>query len=161
MKTWVKVAFGVGIGVGSIIVIKKVTEKKYVNANGEQPEDKGVIAKIKAFVQKKVDDICQWVADHPEKVTMITTVLTMVLPMIEFGFEWSSWRSQINTERKVDAITRRLETDRCADRLYDKGWNDSGMAILDGIINAASNKKPYPFKGWNGETLREFKVQEV
>ncbi len=132
MITWLKALLGIGVGVATVVIVKKVVvDKKYATVKEADEESKSLLKRIKEAAKNKVADILMWFANHP-KETQIISVIFSVAPVI---IGMASDLDLLLTNRRIDKRLSNLE-DRSA--LYYLAGAYDGMNHTPGVTDRLS-----------------------
>ena len=129
MSTWLKALLGIGVGVATVVIVKKVVaDKKYATvkeANETNAESKSLLKRIKEAAKDKVADIVMWFANHPKETQIISVVLSVVPVIIGMASDLDL----LLTNRRIDKRLSRLETESAC--YYLAGVYDGQHHISD------------------------------
>lgn len=127
MSAWLKALLGIGVGVATVVIVKKVVvDKKYATVKEADTESKNLLKRIKEAAKDKVADICMWFANHPKETQIISVVLSVVPVIIGMGSDLDL----MLTNRRIDKRLSNLETD-----YYLTGVKDGKYAAMHQAID--------------------------
>ena len=127
MSTWLKALLGIGVGVATVVIVKKVVvDKKYATVKEADTESKSLLKRIKEAAKDKVADIVMWFANHPNETQIISVVLSVVPVIIGIGSDLDL----MLTNRRIDKRLSNLETD-----YYLAGVKDGKYAAMHQAID--------------------------
>ena len=126
MSTWLKALLGIGVGVATVVIVKKVVDKKYATVKEADTESKSLLKRLKEAAKDKVADICMWFANHPKETQIISVVLSVVPVIIGMGSDLDL----MLTNRRIDKRLSNLETD-----YYLAGVKDGKYAAMHQAID--------------------------
>ena len=116
MSTWLKALLGIGVGVATVVIVKKVVvDKKYATVKEADTESKSLLKRIKEAAKDKVADILMWFANHPKETQVISVVLSVVPVIIGMASDLDL----MLTNRRIDKRLSNLETDYYLAGVYD------------------------------------------
>lgn len=106
MSTWLKALLGIGVGVATVVIVKKVvSDKKYATVKEADEESKSLMKRIKEAAKDKVADILMWFANHPNEAQIISVVLSVVPVIIGMASDLDL----LLTNRRIDKRLSNLE----------------------------------------------------
>lgn len=126
MSMWLKALLGIGVGVATVVIVKKVVDKKYATVKEADTESKSLLKRLKEAAKDKVADICMWFANHPKETQIISVVLSVVPVIIGMGSDLDL----MLTNRRIDKRLSNLETD-----YYLAGVKDGKYAAMHQAID--------------------------
>lgn len=127
MSTWLKALLGIGVGVATVVIVKKVVvDKKYATVKEADTESKSLFKRLKEAAKDKVADIVIWFANHPNETQIISVVLSVVPVIIGIGSDLDL----MLTNRRIDKRLSNLETD-----YYLAGVKDGKYAAMHQAID--------------------------
>ena len=116
MSAWLKTLLGIGVGVATVVIVKKVVvDKKYATVKEADTESKSLLKRIKEAAKDKVADILMWFANHPKETQVISVVLSVVPVIIGMASDLDL----MLTNRRIDKRLSNLETDYYLAGVYD------------------------------------------
>lgn len=111
MNRLAKILMGVAIGVTGAIIIKKATEKKYVEpadvaeqAVKNDHADDGILKRIKRYVEKKVIKLLAWAALHMEQIESASALIGFGSTAIGIITAVKEFRRGEDTKEQLDRI---------------------------------------------------------
>jgi hypothetical protein len=108
MSTWLKALLGIGVGVATVVIVKKVVvDKKYATVKEADTESKSLLKRLKEAAKDKVADILIWFANHPKETQIISVVLSVVPVIIGIGSDLDL----MLTNRRINKRLSNLETE--------------------------------------------------
>ena len=133
MSTWLKALLGIGVGVATVVIVKKVVvDRKYATVKEADEESKSLLKRIKEAAKDKVADICMWFANHP-KETQIISVVFSVVPVI---IGMASDLDLLLTNRRID---KRLSNLEARSALYYLAGAYDGLHHTPGVTDRLSD----------------------
>lgn len=127
MSTWLKALLGIGVGVATVVIVKKVVvDKKYATVKEADTESKSLLKRLKEAAKDKVADIVMWFANHPKETQIISVVLSVVPVIIGMGSDLDL----MLTNRRIDKRLSNLETG-----YYLAGVKDGKYAAMHQAID--------------------------
>ena len=133
MSTWLKALLGIGVGVATVVIVKKVVvDRKYATVKEADEESKSLLKRIKEAAKDKVADILMWFANHP-KETQIISVVFSVVPVI---IGMASDLDLLLTNRRID---KRLSNLEARSALYYLAGAYDGLHHTPGVTDRLSD----------------------
>ena len=132
MSTWLKALLGIGVGVATVVIVKKVVvDKKYATVKEADTESKSLLKRIKEAAKDKVADIVMWFANHPKETQIISVVLSVVPVIIGIGSDLDL----LLTNRRID---KRLSNLEARSALYYLAGAYDGLHHTPGVTDRLS-----------------------
>ena len=132
MSTWLKALLGIGVGVATVVIVKKVVvDKKYATVKEADTESKSLLKRIKEAAKDKVADILMWFANHPKE----TQVISVVLSVVPFIIGMASDLDLLLTNRRID---KRLSNLEARSALYYLAGAYDGLHHTPGVTDRLS-----------------------
>lgn len=132
MSTWLKALLGIGVGVATVVIVKKVVvDKKYATVKEADTESKSLLKRLKEAAKDKVADIVMWFANHPKETQIISVVLS-VAPVI---IGMASDLDLLLTNRRID---KRLSNLEARSALYYLAGAYDGLHHTPGVTDRLS-----------------------
>ena len=132
MSTWLKALLGIGVGVATVVIVKKVVvDKKYATVKEADTESKSLLKRIKEAAKDKVADILMWFANHPKE----TQVISVVLSVVPFIIGMASDLDLMLTNRRID---KRLSNLEARSALYYLAGAYDGLHHTPGVTDRLS-----------------------
>ena len=132
MSTWLKALLGIGVGVATVVIVKKVVvDKKYATVKEADTESKSLLKRIKEAAKDKVADILMWFANHPKETPVISVVLSVVPVIIGMASDLDL----LLTNRRID---KRLSNLEARSALYYLAGAYDGLHHTPGVTDRLS-----------------------
>lgn len=132
MSTWLKALLGIGVGVATVVIVKKVVvDKKYATVKEADTESKSLLKRIKEAAKDKVADILMWFANHPKETQVISVVLSVVPVIIGMASDLDL----LLTNRRID---KRLSNLEARSALYYLAGAYDGLHHTPGVTDRLS-----------------------
>lgn len=136
MSTWLKALLGIGVGVATVVIVKKVVvDKKYATVKedtvDEKDESKSLLKRIKKAAKDKAADILMWFASHPKETQIISVVLSVVPVIIGMASDLDL----LLTNRRID---KRLSNLEARSALYYLAGAYDGLHHTPGVTDRLS-----------------------
>lgn len=132
MSTWLKALLGIGVGVATVVIVKKVVvDKKYATVKEADTESKSLLKRIKEAAKDKVADILMWFANHPKETQVISVVLSVVPVIIGMASDLDL----LLTNRRID---KRLSDLEARSALYYLAGAYDGLHHTPGVTDRLS-----------------------
>lgn len=132
MSTWLKALLGIGVGVATVVIVKKVVvDKKYATVKEADTESKSLLKRLKEAAKDKVADIVMWFANHPKETQIISVVLSVVPVIIGIGSDLDL----MLTNRRID---KRLSNLEARSALYYLAGAYDGLHHTPGVTDRLS-----------------------
>lgn len=132
MSTWLKALLGIGVGVATVVIVKKVVvDKKYATVKEADTESKSLLKRIKEAAKDKVADIVMWFANHPKETQVISVVLSVVPVIIGMASDLDL----LLTNRRID---KRLSNLEARSALYYLAGAYDGLHHTPGVTDRLS-----------------------
>ena len=133
MSTWLKALLGIGVGVATVVIVKKVVaDKKYATVKEADEESKSLLKRIKEAAKNKVANILMWFANHPKETQIISVVLSVVPVIIGMASDLDL----LLTNRRIDKRLSDLETKSA---LYYLAGAYDGLHHTPGVTDRLSD----------------------
>lgn len=132
MSTWLKALLGIGVGVATVVIVKKVvSDKKYATVKEADEESKSLLKRLKEAAKDKVADILMWFANHPKEAQIISVVLSVVPVIIGMASDLDL----LLTNRRID---KRLSNLEARSALYYLAGAYDGLHHTPGVTDRLS-----------------------
>ena len=132
MSTWLKALLGIGVGVATVVIVKKVVvDKKYATVKEADTESKSLLKRLKEAAKDKVADILMWFANHPKETQVISVVLSVVPVIIGMASDLDL----LLTNRRID---KRLSNLEARSALYYLAGAYDGLHHTPGVTDRLS-----------------------
>ena len=132
MSTWLKALLGIGVGVATVVIVKKVVvDKKYATVKEADTESKSLLKRLKEAAKDKVADILMWFANHPKETQVISVVLSVVPVIIGMASDLDL----LLTNRRID---KRLSDLEARSALYYLAGAYDGLHHTPGVTDRLS-----------------------